>query len=934
MQLDRLQMRNFKRFRNQDVIFRDGITGILGNNGTGKSTIVDAILFCLYGVKETGLDYIISATAGQRDKAEVRLDFSVRGEEFQVIRSLDHKKKHEVEIHKAKKLFARGVSDVHDALRKVVHMGHADFRHTIFSGQKELLTLVDAKPEERKRWFRRVLGLDRLKEEGGEILRTEAGAARDQCLLLKGRLEDVHPEVIQADLEDLGRRIATTEEMIRSLEEGLKEIEVRRRSLEGETCRLRELEREDLSIRTRIRSRQEEAEKIQEELARIKRDIELLGEHRQEFQSLAAEEPGFEELREQLAASKERRFGFQALQERDARVRTRMGEEAETLTSLQKEDTELGLDEERIKALGAAVSRRTEALARLVEIGRREEQYRNLVAGIAKKDEALSGAAKSGAELRSRLEKIQEARARLIGMTEPYRARVPSTDDPLTILETLHQELLGLVAGSSATRDQASRVRAKLEGDLATMEARGVKGDCPLCRQPLGIRYREIVGDLKREIQIQTDTIAHEEETLLRAGDERTAIESTLAEARRLQEVASRMSEVTAEWKEVQERSRREIAEKERLEQEMISLAYDPEERQRLDREIASLEGSWEEHVALSERVKRRPALAERIRETEEKLEGLKRDLDAIARDTKEIGFDPEDHLRLEREIGIAEGHHRRFIELKPGMDRLPLLEGRTSSLMGMAEEVRRALVEMEATRKEIPFSRDRLNRHEQDLQSVQQEVLTAAQEVSKFRSDLLHLKEEMRRQADALVKFERDRRELDRLSGEIRILELTRDQLNGFTDHLLGVVRDQIQDETGRILSEITDGRYDTVILDDNFELLVHDLGGDYPVSRFSGGEQDDIAIALRIALSRYIAETHELHDSTFLIFDEIFGSQDEERRGNIFRALRTLEPYFPQIFLISHVSEVQGEFRNTLIVEAVSESESRIRDLEGAPA
>jgi DNA repair exonuclease SbcCD ATPase subunit len=183
---------------------------------------------------------------------------------------------------------------------------------------------------------------------------------------------------------------------------------------------------------------------------------------------------------------------------------------------------------------------------------------------------------------------------------------------------------------------------------------------------------------------------------------------------------------------------------------------------------------------------------------------------------------------------------------------------------------------------------------------------------------------------ASELARRETDRADLDRLREEAALLDLTRDQLNGFSDHLLGVVRDQVQGEAGRVLSEITDGRYDTVLIDDGFDLLVHDLGGDYPVSRFSGGEQDDVAIALRIALSRYIAGMHELHDSTFLIFDEIFGSQDEERRGNLFRALRTLEPHFPQIFLISHVAEVQGEFGNTLLVEAVSPTESTIRDME----
>jgi ABC-type uncharacterized transport system ATPase subunit len=40
--LDRLTLTNFKRFRDVEIRFQDGITGILGNNGTGKSSLVRA----------------------------------------------------------------------------------------------------------------------------------------------------------------------------------------------------------------------------------------------------------------------------------------------------------------------------------------------------------------------------------------------------------------------------------------------------------------------------------------------------------------------------------------------------------------------------------------------------------------------------------------------------------------------------------------------------------------------------------------------------------------------------------------------------------------------------------------------------------------------------------------------------------------------------
>jgi exonuclease SbcC len=158
---------------------------------------------------------------------------------------------------------------------------------------------------------------------------------------------------------------------------------------------------------------------------------------------------------------------------------------------------------------------------------------------------------------------------------------------------------------------------------------------------------------------------------------------------------------------------------------------------------------------------------------------------------------------------------------------------------------------------------------------------------------------------------------QLTALRNEIEILKLTRAAIADYVVYIMQVVRARLETEVSTIIEEITGGKYDQVLIDEDFNLLVRENDREYTVDRFSGGEQDDIAVALRIALSRYLAELHHVHESTLLIFDEIFGSQDEERRANLLTALRSQESRFPQILLISHIAEIQGEFENTLMVQ-----------------
>jgi len=53
------------------------------------------------------------------------------------------------------------------------------------------------------------------------------------------------------------------------------------------------------------------------------------------------------------------------------------------------------------------------------------------------------------------------------------------------------------------------------------------------------------------------------------------------------------------------------------------------------------------------------------------------------------------------------------------------------------------------------------------------------------------------------------------------------------------------------------------------------------------------------------------------FLAFDEIFGSQDEERRNEMMNALYHLQEQFRQIYIISHIESQKDYFPNILEIK-----------------
>ena len=126
--------------------------------------------------------------------------------------------------------------------------------------------------------------------------------------------------------------------------------------------------------------------------------------------------------------------------------------------------------------------------------------------------------------------------------------------------------------------------------------------------------------------------------------------------------------------------------------------------------------------------------------------------------------------------------------------------------------------------------------------------------------------------------------------------------------------MRPEIAELASSFLADLTDGRYDTVDLTEDYTLTVVDDG--VPKQVISGGEEDLANLVLRLAVSQMIA-ARAGQPLSLLVLDEVFGSLDESRRQHVLTLLRRLGDRFPQVILITHIDQIREGLDRVIKVE-----------------
>ena len=199
MKLISLEMENFRQHSCSKIAFNDGITLISGTNGSGKSTVLEAISWAIYGTEAArgNKNTIKWNKAPARSKVGVVLTFELDNERYRVNREFN---KSEVFLNDNEAPVAVGQDEITKYLTDRLGMSRVEFFNTYFTGQKELNFLGNQKATERKNFISKVLNYEKVRTTQ-EKIRVAKNSLNSEITGIKqglGSLETLEEEKNQA----------------------------------------------------------------------------------------------------------------------------------------------------------------------------------------------------------------------------------------------------------------------------------------------------------------------------------------------------------------------------------------------------------------------------------------------------------------------------------------------------------------------------------------------------------------------------------------------------------------------------------------------------------------------------------------------------------------------------------------------------------------
>jgi exonuclease SbcC len=566
----RLALRNFMCYRNQmEPLSFEGfhIACLCGDNGSGKSALLDAITWALWG-KSRAKSHDELVHQGESEM-EVEFEFAMGEQRYRVIRKRARPQPRRQGLSVLELQAARGdgfISLTGDSLEETQHhiseilrMDYQTFVNSslLLQGRADSFTVND--PRERKEVLSRILGLslyDELEEKAKEIAKKQESRCQEHASSIKViDMELLHRPKYEAELAQLAPELERLEGQVATQETAVSSLRRERDSLEVKRQQLAEAEAQ--------------IKKTEGELSYWKGQVSAHQARVERYEAVLGRRPEIEAGQRRLAELKQASQAFD--------------EKFKRLFALQQRGSQLETAIE--KARGQLVTEQSLLQARIKE---RELKSASLP------------------HLRGEME---QSRLRLAELDKVEAAIKSQKEESLKTLTQLHRL-------ESEQAQLASELKG-LQERLALLAQEGAR--CPLCETDLGTDGRQrLVARLQAEVQDKAEAqrsaqvnAQHAKQLYQKLEKESGQLEKRLSEERRTRErhiaglekdiahAEQAAAELPAEQARLalleQRLAQKKFAEAEQtalqaIEQEVAGLGYDAEEHRRVQGALKEFE--------------------------------------------------------------------------------------------------------------------------------------------------------------------------------------------------------------------------------------------------------------------------------------------------------------------------------------------------------
>ena len=219
-----IELIDFLAHHDTKLEFNNDATVFVGQNGAGKSSIIDAITFSLFGshMRKNNKSLIRRGA----NKALVKVEFSANGKKYRTVRQIDAKgtltaqfleKNGEDFIPIAegeRKQFGESMTE---EVEKVLGINFEKLKIASIVQQGELNSIIKAKPKEFKELLNTIIGIDRLDvavESMKEVLKEFR-----KDIQTKYGFDDTQIELLENRMNEFQNEITNSKPMMKKLEE-------------------------------------------------------------------------------------------------------------------------------------------------------------------------------------------------------------------------------------------------------------------------------------------------------------------------------------------------------------------------------------------------------------------------------------------------------------------------------------------------------------------------------------------------------------------------------------------------------------------------------------------------------------------------------------------------------------------------------------------